>query len=67
MKWGDGSAGTVSQIPISGDGTGGFITVNIQDKKVTAVTGVIGGSGYTHGRVRFITETYVDDNNEDSQ
>ena len=55
-----GGGETVSQIPISGDGTGGSITVNIKDKKVTAVTGVVGGSGYTHGRVRFITETYTD-------
>ena len=52
-------SGTVSQIPISGDGTGGSATVDIQGGAVQSIS-IVGGSGYTYGQVRFITGDYTD-------
>ena len=52
-------SGTVSQIPISGDGTGGSATVDIQGGTVQSIS-IVGGSNYTHGQVRFITGDYTD-------
>tara|TARA_Y100001937_G_scaffold84049_1_gene113716 strand:+ start:1220 stop:2848 length:1629 start_codon:yes stop_codon:yes gene_type:complete len=59
---GAGNSGTISGIPISGDGNGGSVTVNISDGKIVDVSGLVGGSGYTYASVRFITDTYVDGN-----
>ena len=53
-------AGTVSQIPISGDGSGGSATVVISQGAVQSVS-VVGGSNYTYANLRFITGTYVGD------
>ena len=50
-------SGTVSEIPISGDGTGGSATVNIKGGSVQSVS-VVGGSNYTYANLRFITGTY---------
>ena len=52
--------GTVSQIPISGDGNGGSATVVISQGAVQSVS-VVGGSNYTYANLRFITGTYVGD------
>ena len=52
-------SGTVSQIPISGDGTGGSATVDIQGGTVQSIS-IVGGSNYTYGHVRFITGDYTD-------
>ena len=52
--------GTVSQIPISGDGNGGSATVVISQGSVQSVS-VVGGSNYTYANLRFITGTYVGD------
>ena len=56
---GTSDSGTVSQIPISGDGTGGSATVDIQGGAVQSIS-IVGGSGYTYGQVRFITGDYTD-------
>ena len=53
-------SGTISGIRISGDGTGGEATVVISNGKVTSVTPSAGGTGYTYGSLKFITDTYVD-------
>ena len=53
---GDGvelSTGTISGIPITGNGTGGSVSVFISGKQVKSITGVVGGSGYTYASVRF--------------
>ena len=53
-------SGTVSQIPISGDGNGGSATVVISQGAVQSIS-VVGGSNYTYANLRFITGTYVGD------
>ena len=57
---GAGYSGTVSNIPISGDGTGGSVTVNISGGSISEISSVVGGSNYTYANVRFITGTYTD-------
>ena len=44
---------TISGIPITGDGTGGSISVNINSGIVESVSSVIGGTDYTYASVRF--------------
>ena len=58
---GSTDAGTVSQVPISGDGSGGSATVKIKGGSVDSIT-VVGGSNYTYANLRFITGTYVGEN-----
>jgi len=47
------STGTISGIPISGDGTGGSISVNINSGIIESVSSVIGGTDYTYASIRF--------------
>ena len=52
------STGTISNIPISGDGTGGSVSITINSGVVESITGVIGGSGYTYAAVTFVAGTF---------
>jgi len=47
------STGTISDIPITGDGTGGTVSININSGIVESISGVVGGTGYTYAAVRF--------------
>ena len=51
-------SGSISGIPIDGDGTGGSITVRIKNKSIERIESVVGGSGYTYAEVRFESGTY---------
>ena len=46
------TSGSVSGIPITGDGTGASITINFSSGIIDTVS-VVGGSGYTYAGVRF--------------
>ena len=50
--------GSISGIPIDGDGTGGSVTVRINNKSIERIESVVGGSGYTYAEVRFESGTY---------
>ena len=52
------STETISDIPITGDGTGGTVSININSGIVESIGGVVGGSGYTYASVRFETGTF---------
>ena len=52
------STGTISGIPITGDGTGGTVTININSGVVESIEGVVGGTGYTYASVRFEAGTF---------
>ena len=52
------STGTISSIPITGDGTGGTVTININSGVVESISGVVGGTGYTYASVRFEAGTF---------
>jgi len=52
---GGSSTGTVSNIPILGDGTGGFASVSITGGEITSVQVTNGGSGYTKALLNFGT------------
>ena len=50
--------GTISGIPIIGDGTGGSITVSVVGGSIQNVESVTGGSGYTYGAIQWTSGTY---------
>ena len=52
------STGTISGIPITGDGAGGTVTININSGVVESISGVVGGTGYTYASVRFEAGTF---------
>ena len=52
---GDGASGTVANVPILGDGTGGEVSITTTAGEVTSVVVTSGGSGYTRGVVNFGT------------
>ena len=52
------STGTISGIPITGDGTGGTVSSNINSGVVESIEGVVGGTGYTYASVRFESGTF---------
>ena len=49
---GGGASGTITAIPIRGDGTGGVCSVTLTGGAITAVTVTTRGSGYTSGYIR---------------
>ena len=52
------STGTISGIPITGDGVGGTVSININSGVVESIAGVVGGTGYTYASVRFESGTF---------
>ena len=51
---GDGyTDGTYDDVEILGDGTGGKVTITVQDEKISDVIVSSGGSGYTFGIINF--------------
>ena len=52
------STGTISNVPITGDGTGGTVSININSGVVESIEGVVGGTGYTYASVRFEEGTF---------
>ena len=52
------STDIISNIPITGDGTGGTVSVSINSGVVESISAVVGGSGYTYASVRFESGTF---------
>ena len=53
LSGGGGSAGTISNIPILGDGTGGTVSININNGQIETIEVTNGGSNYTRGLINF--------------
>lgn len=58
------SSGTISNIPIVGDGSGGQVQVKLSNGSIESVEMVAGGSGYTYGVVRFEDKVAGGDNKQ---
>jgi len=52
--------GSIGNVPIVGDGTGGLATIEFNDGVVTGISVADGGSGYTQAAVKFTNETFGD-------
>ena len=50
---GNATTGTITNVPIYGDGTGGFASVTINGGEVDTITVTANGSGYTKAFIRF--------------
>jgi hypothetical protein len=53
LSGGGGSTGTITDIPILGDGTGGSVSITINGGEIDTIQVTNGGSNYTRGFVNF--------------
>jgi len=53
LSGGGGSTGTISDIPILGDGTGGKVSITINSGEIDTIQVTNGGSNYTRGLINF--------------
>jgi len=53
LSGGGGSTGTITDIPILGDGTGGTVSITVNGGQIDTVQVTNGGSNYTRGFINF--------------
>lgn len=53
ISGGGGSTGTITDIPILGDGTGGTVSITINGGEIDTIQVTNGGSNYTRGLINF--------------